>query len=616
MLRIFKNLRLRDWLLLLLGVVLIVAQVWLDLRLPDYMSEITLLVETEGSKMSEVWAAGGKMLLCALGSLCTAVLVAALAARVASNFSATLRLNLFDKVQSFSMEEISSFSTASLITRSTNDIMQIQMLIVMGMQSIIRAPIMAVWAIIKIAGKGTEWTIATLVAVIVLVVGAGFLISMVMPRFRKLQRLIDDVNRVTRENLTGLSVVHAYNGEEAQEEKFEEANDRLTRTNLSAMRYMSSMMPFVTMVMSGLTLAIYWIGAILINQAGMDEKMILFSNMVVFSSYAMQVVMSFMMLVMVFVMLPRASVSAHRVLEVLDTKPTIQDGAGASPAEGVSGEVEFRNVCFRYPDSDEDEGEYVVENISFKAHKGETVALIGATGCGKSTVVNLVPRFYDATEGEVLVDGVNVKEYTQQDLHSRIGYISQQAVLFSGTVQSNVAYGDNGKGEASDGDVEKAIQTAQAAEFVEKLDDGCDSFVAQGGSNFSGGQKQRLSIARAVCWKPEIFIFDDSFSALDYRTDRELRNALHKDCADATKLIVAQRIGTISDADRIIVLDEGKIAGIGKHEELMKNCEVYQQIARSQFSEEEYLSMMNPEETGSQSASDNRKAGAGKEVLA
>ncbi len=583
MIRIFKYLTKRDALFILLGVVLIVTQVGLDLRLPDYMQEITLLVETEGSAMSEVLLAGGKMLLCALGSLCTAVLVAVIASRVASNFSATLRLAQFDKVESFSMEEISRFSTASLITRSTNDVMQVQMLIVMGMQSIIRAPIMAVWASIKIAGKGFEWTMATVVAVIILVAVTGGCIAIAMPKFRQMQLLIDDVNRVTRENLTGLNVVRAYNAEDLQQSKFEDANDRFTRTNKFTMRVMQSMNPFITLVMNGLPLAIYWIGAILINQAGMDDKLLLFSNMVVFSSYAMQVVMSFMMLVMVFVMLPRASVAANRILEVLDTKPTIEDGPGSAPKHGVSGEVEFRNVCFSYPDAEEN----VLENISFTAHKGETIAFIGATGCGKSSVINLVPRFFDATEGEVLVDGVNVKDYKQKDLRNRIGYVSQNAVLFSGTVKENVAYGDNGKSEMLDDDVVNAVYTAQASDFVEALPDGYDGFVAQGGSNFSGGQKQRLSIARAICRKPEILIFDDSFSALDYKTDRVLRDALKKDCADATKLIVAQRIGTIRDADQIVVLEDGKIAGIGTHDELMKNCEVYQQIALSQLSKEE-----------------------------
>ncbi len=582
MLRIFKNLRRQDALLILLGVVLIVAQVWLDLRLPDYMSEITMLVETEGSAMSEVLSAGGKMLLCALGSLCTGVLVAILAARVSANFSSTLRQRLFDKVQSFSMEEISSFSTASLITRSTNDVMQVQMLIVMGMQSIIRAPIMAVWATIKIAGKGFEWTMATVVAVVVLVAMAGIMIAVVMPRFRKMQMLIDDVNRVTRENLNGLPVVRAYNAEEVQEDKFEKANDNLTDANLFTMRIMQTMMPAVTFIMNALTLSIYWIGAILINQASMTDKLVLFSNMVVFSAYAMQVVMSFMMLVMVFVMLPRAAVAANRILEVLDKNPTIVDGPGANPDPGMSGDVEFRHVSFSYPGAEEE----VLQDISFSAHRGETVAFIGATGCGKSTVINLVPRFFDATQGEVLVDGVNVKDYTLYDLHNRIGYVSQQATLFSGTIKSNVAFGDNGK-EILDDDVVTSINTAQASEFVEELEDGYDGFVAQNGTNFSGGQKQRISIARAIARKPEILIFDDSFSALDYRTDRTLRTALKKECADTTKLIVAQRIGTILDADRIIVLEDGKVAGMGTHEELMKSCEVYQQIALSQLSEEE-----------------------------
>lgn len=582
MLKLFKNLSKRDWLLAGISLLFIVAQVWLDLKLPDYMSEITRLVQTEGSAMADILAVGGKMLACALGSLASAVAVAVAASRIASDFGANLRQRLFDKVQSFSMEEIGGFSTASLITRSTNDITQVQMLVVMGLQAIVKAPIMAVWAILKIADKSWQWTLSTGVAVVCLLIIVGICIALAMPKFKRLQSLTDDLNRVTRENLTGLRVVRAYNAEEYQEEKFERTNNELMGTQLFANRVMATLMPMIQLVMNGLSLAIYWLGAVLIQNAAMTDRLTLFSDMVVFSSYAMQVVMAFMMLVMIFIMLPRASVAAKRIQEVLNTRPTIMDGTVSEGKSGIKGEVEFRNVSFRYPDA---EG-YVLQNISFSAHKGETVALIGSTGCGKSTVVNLIPRFFDATEGEVLVDGVNVKEYTQYALHNKIGYVSQKAVLFSGTVKSNVAYGDNGR-DGIESDVVDAVYTAQASDFVEKMEDGYDGFIAQGGSNLSGGQKQRLSIARAVCRHPEIFIFDDSFSALDYKTDRKLRETLKTECADATKIIVAQRIGTIRDADRILVLDEGKIAGLGTHSELMKNCEVYRQIAYSQLSKEE-----------------------------
>lgn len=583
MLRILKNMTKKEWLFVFYSAVFIIMQVWLDLKMPDYMSEITVLVQTEGSAMGDILTAGGKMLLCALGSLASSVVVAYFASKIATNLAAALRGKLFDKVQSFSMQEIGSFSTASLITRSTNDVTQIQMFVVMGLHSMIKAPVTAVWAIIKIAGKSWQWTMATAVAVVIMIFIVSICICLAMPKFKIIQRLTDNLNRVTRENLTGLSVVRAYNAEAYQEKKFEEANEELTGTNLFAHRVMAFLMPGMQLVMNGLSLSIYWIGAVLISNAGMAAKMTYFSDMVVFSSYAMQVVMAFMMLVMIFIIMPRASVSAKRILEVLDTEQCILDGPGRQAKAGCVGEIEFRNVSFRYPDA---EG-YVLHNISFKAKKGETVAFIGSTGSGKSTVINLVPRFYDATEGEVLVDGVNVKEYTQKDLRSKIGYVSQKAILFSGTVRSNVDYGDNGRGTATGDDIVEAVYTAQASEFVEKMEEGYDGYIAQGGSNLSGGQKQRLSIARAICRHPEIFIFDDSFSALDYKTDRVLRQALRKECADATKLIVAQRIGTIRDADRIVVLDEGRIAGMGTHEELMKNCDVYRQIAYSQLSKEE-----------------------------
>lgn len=583
MLKILKKFTIKEWLLSLMAVLSIVAQIWLDLTMPDYMNEITKLIQTEGSAMSDILIAGGKMLLCALGSLAAAVLTALIASRIASNFSANLRSLLFNKVQSFSMAEIGKFSTASLITRSTNDVTQVQMFIVMGLQVIIKAPITAIWAIFKIEDKSWQWTLSTGVAVVLLLIVVITCVLISMPKFKMMQKLTDDLNRVTRENLTGLSVVRAYNAEGYQENKFDAANTALTDTSLFAHRVMAFMMPGIQLINSGLSLAIYWIGAILINSAGILDKVNLFSDMVVFSSYAMQVVMSFMMIVMISVMIPRASVAAKRINEVLDTELSLRDGERVEGESGKNGEVEFKNVSFRYPDSDE----YVLSGISFTAHKGETVAFIGATGSGKSTVINLVPRFYDVSEGEVLVDGVNVKEYNQQKLRDKIGYVSQKAILFSGDIKSNVAFGDNGKDKIADSDIIDSVYTAQANDFVEKMDNGYDSYVAQGGSNLSGGQKQRISIARAIARHPEIFIFDDSFSALDYKTDKKLRSALAKDCKNATKLIVAQRIGTIRDADKIIVLEDGKMAGIGTHEELMNNCETYKQIALSQLSKEE-----------------------------
>lgn len=583
MIKIFKNFTKKDWSLIIICLAFIILQVWLDLKLPDYMSKITMLVQTTGSTMDEIIESGVKMLGCALGSLASSVVVAIFAARVATNFAANLRERLFDKVQAFSMEEIGSFSTASLITRSTNDISQIQTLVVMGLQAIIKTPIMAVWAIFKIAGKSWQWTASTGVAVIVLLVIVGSCMIFALPKFKKLQQLTDDLNRVTRENLTGISVVRAYNAENYQENKFENANQELTSANLFANRVMAIMSPGIQGIMSGLTLAIYWIGAILIENAAMMDKLNLFSDMVVFSTYAMQVVMAFMMLVMIFIMFPRASVSSKRIMEVLETVPIINDGTVTVAKPGIKGQIEFKNVSFKYPDAED----YVLQNITFTVAQGETVAFIGSTGCGKSTVINLVPRFYDVTEGEVLVDGINVKAYTQYALHNKIGYVSQKAVLFSGTIESNVAYGDNGRNNNLQNNVIDAIYTAQASDFVEASPRRYNSYVAQGGSNYSGGQKQRISIARAICRQPEIMIFDDSFSALDYKTDQKLREALKKDCCDATKLIVAQRIGTIRDADKIIVLDEGVIVGMGTHEDLMKNCQVYQQIARSQLSKEE-----------------------------
>ncbi len=577
MLKILKKLRRTDFALIGLAVLFIVAQVWLELRLPDYMSEITRLVQTSDSAMRTILLAGGKMLLCALGSVLASVAVAILAARVASGFGATLRRGVYTRVQSFSMAEIGKFSNASLITRSTNDVTQVQMVIVMGLQAIIKAPIMASWAITKISGKSAEWTFSTAVAVGILLLLVLAATLFVLPKFKRLQRLTDDLNRVTRENLNGLRVVRAYNAEQYQEQKFVASNKALTETELFTVRAVAILMPMVQLVMSGLSLAVYWLGAVLIDQAGMQERIILFSDMIVFSQYAMQVVMSFIMVIAIFIFLPRASVSAKRILEVLETPLSIHDGAGAAPT-GLHGEIEFRDVSFVYPDAEE----AMLEDISFTAKQGETVAIIGATGSGKSTLINLVPRFYDATKGAVLVNGVDVRDYKLHELREKIGYISQKAVMFSGTVRSNVTFGGD-----SSADITDAIDTAQAADFVAEKPKGHDSFVAQSGSNLSGGQKQRLSIARALQRRPEILIFDDSFSALDYKTDRELRRRLAEDHRDSTKLIVAQRIGTIRDADRIIVLEDGKIAGMGKHAELMASCEVYRQIAYSQLSKEE-----------------------------
>lgn len=583
MLKIFKNFKGKEWLLLSISVVFIVLQVWLDLRLPDYMSDITRLVQTQGSEMSEILTAGGWMLLCALGSLIASVIVAALAAKIASNFSATLRYKLYDKVQDFSMEEINNFSTASLITRSTNDVTQVQTFIVIGLQLLIKAPILAVWAVLKITGKNWELSLTTGIAVLILLIIVGICIAIALPRFAKLQKLTDNLNRIARENLSGISVTRAYNAEKYQEDKFEEANSELTSVNLVANRVMATLLPSISFIMSGLTLAIYWVGAVLIQNADITSRMGLFSDVVVFSSYAMQVVMAFMMLVIVFILMPRASVAAKRINEVLDAEIKIKNGTTSQEIVSAVGEIEFKNVSFKYPDADD----YVIKDISFKVNRGETVAFIGATGSGKSTLINLIPRFYDATEGEVLVNGMNVKEYDQKHLRNKLGYVPQKVTLFEGSIESNIAFGDNGRSKISKDDVVYGIYGAQATEFVERLDGQYEAHVSQGGNNFSGGQKQRLSIARAISRNPEVLIFDDSFSALDYKTDSKLRKFLKHESVGTTTIVVAQRISSIKEADKIIVLDNGLIVGMGKHDDLMKECNVYQEIAYSQLSKEE-----------------------------
>ena len=619
MFRIMKYLSKAEIGQMLIALVSIVGQIWFDLELPDYMSDITTLVETPGSAMADIWVAGGKMLLVSLGSVACAIITGYIAARVASSFGQRLRSLEFRKVESFGPAEMSKFSTASLITRSTNDITQIQMFITMGLQLIVKSPIMAVWAVYKIAGEGFEWTVATAIAVVILLVAVVILMAMVMPKFRAMQRITDKINLVARENLTGLRVVRAYNAEDYQESKFTKANKDLTDTQLFTNRTMAIMMPLMNTVMNGLMLAVYWIGAYLIEAAELTDKLTVFSNMVVFSSYSVQVIMSFLLMSMVFVLWPRADVSAQRVMEVLNTEPIVKNGtkrAADIAKTGQTGTVEFKNVSFTYPDS----REAMLQGINFKAEKGQTVAFIGSTGSGKSSLINLVPRFYDVSAGQVLVDGVDVRDYDMVALRDKIGYVPQRSVLFKGTVAGNISYGDKpGENDAveladtstpagrkrealqlaadaaNDGKltdeqmsrVKAAADVAQASEFVNRMDGGFDSPIAQGGSNVSGGQKQRLSIARAVYRHPEILIFDDSFSALDFKTDRAVRDALAEEAKDSTKLIVAQRIGTIMNADRIVVLDEGKVVGQGTHKELLENCEVYRQIAESQLSESE-----------------------------
>lgn len=581
MLKLLKDFNKKDWLIIFVALLLIVFQVWLDLKLPDYMSNITVLVQSEGSKMSEILTEGGYMVLCAFGSLAAAMMVGYLTSFISATFSQKLRKQLFEKVQNFGMEEIKKFSTSSLITRTTNDITNIQMFIAMGFQMLIKAPITAVWAVFKILDKSWQWSAVTGAAVLVLIMMIVILMITVMPKFKLVQKLIDKINGLTRENLTGIRVVRAFNAEDYQEEKFDVKNKELTKTQMFNQKMMSFMSPVMYLIMNLLSLAIYFIGAYLIDQANMMDKVTLFGNMVVFSSYAMQVIMAFLMLAIIFIMYPRANVSAQRVIEVLETNESIKDGTFDKKTK-KTGEIEFKNVSFRYPDADE----YVLENISFKANKGDTIAIIGSTGSGKSTIVNLLMRFYDVTDGEILIDGVNIKDYKGEYLHNKLGYVPQKAVMFSGTVNYNVAYGDNGK-KKSDKLIKEAVKVAQAEDFVLKMPNKYENDIAQGGTNISGGQKQRLSIARAIAKEPEIYIFDDSFSALDYKTDYVLRTELKKYTKDATSVIVAQRIGTIINADKIIVLDSGKMVGIGTHKELLKDCDVYKEIAYSQLSKEE-----------------------------
>lgn len=581
MIKLLKQFTLKEWLLILFSTILIFAQVWLELKMPDYMSEVTKLVQTEGSKMQDILTNGGYMLACAFGSLVSAVIVGYLVSYLSSGFSFKLRKKLFDKVGKLSMNEVKQFHTNSLITRTTNDITQVEMFLSMGLQLLIKAPITAIWAITKILNKSWQWSAITALAIVILLSVIGVIISIVMPRFKLVQKLTDKINGVTRENLLGIRVVRAFNAEKYQKNKFEKVNTELTNIQLFNQKTFAIMSPIMYMVMNMLTLSIYFVGANLIDSALMVEKVSLFGDMVVFSSYAMQIIMSFLMLAMIFMILPRAGVSATRINEVLDTKISVKDGSDKVKPKEV-GTVEFKNVSFKYPDAEE----YLLKDISFKVNKGETVAFIGSTGSGKSTLINLVPRFYDVTDGEVLVDGINVKEYKLETLYNKLGYVPQKAVMFDGTVESNVSYGDNGKEKTKD-EILSAIKVAQAEEFVSKMDEKENSHIAQGGTNVSGGQKQRLAIARAIARNPEIYIFDDSFSALDYKTDSILRKELKKYTKDATSLIVAQRIGTIMNADLIIVLDNGTCVGKGTHKELLKTCEVYKEIALSQLSKEE-----------------------------
>ena len=583
MFKLFKKFEKKEWLIILFVLLLTIFQVFLELKMPDYMSEITSLVETSGSSMSDIIRNGLYMLVCALGSLITSVIIGFAVSRIASNFSYKTRKEVFTKVEELGMAEVKDFSTSSLITRTTNDITQIEMLIGLGMQLIFRAPVMAIWAITKILNKSAEWSTYTAIGIVILMSVVSILMVFVIPKFKKIQKLTDELNNKARENLTGIRVVRAFNAEKYQEKRFKKVNDDLTKIQLFNQRTMAILMPLISLVMYVLTLTIYYTGASFISEAALSSKLSIFSNMIVFSSYSMQVIMSFLMLAVIFMIVPRAQVSATRINEVLEKDISIKDGHISRKINDEVGTVEFRHVSFKYPDAEE----YLLKNISFKVNKGETIAFIGSTGSGKSTLINLVPRFYDATEGEILVNGVDVREYKQKHLHDILGYVPQKAVLFSGTVASNVKYGDNGKKELTDDEIKEAIKIANAEDFVLKMENKYNEHIAQSGQNISGGQKQRLAIARAIARNPEIYIFDDSFSALDYKTDLELRKAIKAHTKDATLMIVAQRIGTIMNADKIVVLDKGKCVGIGTHKELLKTCDVYKEIALSQLSEEE-----------------------------
>ena len=582
MFKLFKNLSIKDLVFVVLSLILVVLQVWLELKIPDYMSAITTLIQKDGNNIGDILLQGGYMLGCAFGSLIAAVFVGYFASIIAANSSLVLRSKIFRKVEEFSTQEIKKFSTSSLITRTTNDVTQIEMFISMGLQMIFRAPIMAIWAISKIINKSIEWSMLTGAGVIILLAVITTLMIIVMPRFEIVQKLIDKINGVTRENLTGIRVIRAFNAEDYQKNRFDDVNNDLTKNQMFNQKCFAILNPVMNIVMHFLTLGIYFIGAYLISNAIISGKITLFSNMIVFSSYGMQVIMAFLMLAMIFMIWPRASVSARRINEVLDEEVAIKDGNLNTYKTKETGTVEFKNVSFKYPDADE----YLLNNISFKVNKGETIAFIGSTGSGKSTLINLVPRFYDVTDGEVLVDGINVKDYTLEALHNKLGYVPQKAVMFTGTVSSNVSYGESLK-EITKDKIKDAIKVAQGEEFVLKMPKSYESHIARGGTNISGGQKQRLAIARAIARDPEIYIFDDSFSALDYKTDLVLRKELKNYTKDATSMIVAQRIGTIINADKIVVLDKGECVGIGTHKELLKKCKVYKEIALSQLSKEE-----------------------------
>lgn len=584
MFKMFKSFKLKDWLVVLIIIALISLQVFLDLKLPDYMSTITKLIQNDTSTIEDVITNGLYMLSCALVSLLSSILTGYLASGLSARFSFGLRSKIFRKVGEFGSEEIKKFETSSLITRTTNDVTHIEMFFAMGIQILIKAPIMAIWAVSKILNKNLEWSILTGSGVLILLITVATILITVFPRFEKVQKLTDKVNNVTRENVTGIRVIRAFNAEEFEKNRFEKVNNDLTNMQMFIQKCFASLSPTMSFVMHGLTVGIYIIGAFLISNAGMLDKINLFSDMVVFTSYGMQVIAAFLMLALIFMILPRASVSARRINEILDSDISIKEGKFKSDTN-EKGTIEFKNVSFKYPDAI-DTDEYLLKDISFKVNKGETVAFIGSTGAGKTTLINLIPRFYDVTKGEILVDGVNVKDYNFEVLNNKLGYVSQKAVMFTGDVKFNVGYGYNGKKITLE-KIKEAIKIAQAEDFVLNMEGAYNAHIARGGTNISGGQKQRLSIARAIARNPEIYIFDDSFSALDYKTDSNLRKSLKKYTKDATILIVAQRIGTIMSADKIIVLDNGKCVGIGTHKELLKNCEVYKEIALSQITKEE-----------------------------